>query len=118
MGGAFGLASFFGLRLVCEGEGLGVRKRVKEAVLMPENCKSFAKRRMAEALPLIAEKFVEEAKKGSIQHAKVLMQLSGLDVKENPKYARTKGKSLAGRLLKALRKRQGERGLKQQHDEQ
>jgi hypothetical protein len=103
-----------------------VRKRVKEPVevdgeekvvgrvLMPENCRSFAKRRVAEALPLIAEKFVEEAKKGSIQHAKVLMQLSGLDVKENPKHVRPKGKSLAGELLEALRKRQEERGQREQ----
>jgi hypothetical protein len=81
------------------------RREVVRLRLRPRYCRSYAKKKVAAALPLIAEAFLEEAKKGSIQHAKVLMQLSGLDVKENPKNARPRGKSLAGELLKELRKK-------------
>jgi hypothetical protein len=81
------------------------RREVVRRRLRPRFCRTYAKRKVAEALPLIAEVFVEEAKRGSIPHAKVLMQLSGLDVKENPKNARPRGKSLAGELLKELRKK-------------
>ncbi len=70
-----------------------------------KHCRTYTKKRVAEALPAIAERFVEEAKKGSIQHAKVLIRLSGLDAKDVPKQAKRRGKSLAGRLLEELRKK-------------
>ena len=40
---------------------------------------AIAQRRMAEALPEIVERFVTEAKLGSIAHAKALVALGGLD---------------------------------------
>lgn len=52
--------------------------------LRPKQCRSFAKKRMAEALPEIVERFVREAKQGSIPHAKALVALSGLDQVEAP----------------------------------
>jgi hypothetical protein len=39
---------------------------------------------MAEALPEIVDRFVREAKQGSIAHAKALAALSGLDQMEAP----------------------------------
>jgi hypothetical protein len=80
-------------------------RRVLTGAPRPKFCRTYAKKRVAEALPAIAERFVEEAKKGSIQHAKVLIRLSGLDGKDVPKPAKRRGKSLAGRLLEELRKR-------------
>jgi hypothetical protein len=85
-----------------EGEGAeGETKRVKAP--RPKFCRTFTRNRLAEALPEIAERFVEEAKKGSIQHAKVLMRLGGLEGKDMPKPAKRRGKSFAGRLLEEFR---------------
>jgi hypothetical protein len=85
-----------------EGEG-GIAKRVRNAAPRPKFCRTFTRHRLAEALPEIAERFVEEAKKGSIQHAKVLMRLGGLEGRDMPKPAKRRGKSFAGRLLEELR---------------
>jgi hypothetical protein len=87
-----------------EGEG-GATKRVRVAAPRPKFCKTFARKRLAEALPEIAEKFVEEAKKGSIQHAKVLMKLGGLEGRDMPKPAKRRGKSSAARWLEELRQK-------------
>jgi hypothetical protein len=45
----------------------------------PKQCRTFTRKRVAEALPEIVETFVEEAKKGSIAHVKMLATLGGLD---------------------------------------
>jgi hypothetical protein len=45
----------------------------------PKQCRTFTRKKVAEALPDIVETFVEEAKKGSIPHAKMLAVLGGLD---------------------------------------
>ena len=90
-------------RFVAEEAEDGVVKRVKVAPPRPKFCRTFTRRRLAEALPEITERFVEEAKKGSIQHAKVLMRLSGLETRDVPLPAKRRGKSFAGRLLEELR---------------
>lgn len=50
--------------------------------LRPTQCRTFAQKRMAEALPEIVDRFVREAKQGSIAHAKALVGLSGIDKAE------------------------------------
>ena len=84
-----------------EAEGAeGETKRVRAP--RPKFCWTFTRNRLAEALPEIAERFVEEAKKGSIQHAKVLMRLGGLEGRDMPRPVKRRGKSSAGRLLEEL----------------
>jgi hypothetical protein len=68
----------------------------------PASCKSFTRARMAEALPEIVKKFVEEAKKGSIPHAKMLSNLGGLDKSEMP--AQRRGKSSVRSLVEKLKR--------------
>jgi hypothetical protein len=70
----------------------------------PANCRTFTRARVAEALPDIVGKFVEEAKKGSIAHAKMLANLGGLDKGEIPERKKRRRKSVVGRLLESLAK--------------
>ena len=65
----------------------------------PNNCKTFTRAKVAEALPEIVKTFVEEAKKGSIAHTKMLATLSGLDKGEAPAVKKRRGKSVVGKLL-------------------
>ncbi len=74
----------------------------------PGNCRTFTRARVAEALPDIVGKFVEEAKKGSIAHAKLLASLGGLDKGEITERKKRRGKSVVGRLLESLAKQQPE----------
>jgi hypothetical protein len=57
---------------------------------------------VAEALPEIVERFVEEAKKGSIPHAKLLTNLGGLDKGEIPAAKKRRGKSVVKALMETL----------------
>ncbi len=68
----------------------------------PKQCRTFTRARVAEALPEIVERFVEEAKKGSIAHAKMLAVLGGLDKGETPTKPRRRGRSRVGLLLDRL----------------
>ena len=77
---------------------------VAQVAPRPDRCRSYARKRLAAALPKIADAFVEEAKKGSSTHLKTLMQLGGLDGREVAKPAKRKGKGTAGRLLEEWRK--------------
>jgi hypothetical protein len=70
----------------------------------PKYCRTFTRAKVAEALPAIVEKFVEEAKKGSIAHAKMLANLGGLDKGEIPERKPRRRKSVVGRLLENLAK--------------
>ena len=54
-------------------------ERSSKRALKPKECRTFTRKRVAEALPEIVKTFVEEAKKGSIAHAKLLTTLGGLD---------------------------------------
>lgn len=59
--------------------GAPVERAAKSKGPKAKNCRTFTRARVAEALPAIVETFVEEAKKGSIAHTKMLASLSGLD---------------------------------------
>jgi hypothetical protein len=69
----------------------------------PNSCRKFTRAKVAEALPAIVDRFVEEAKKGSIAHAKMLTNLGGLDKGgEMPERKKRRGKSVVGKLLESL----------------
>ena len=68
----------------------------------PQFCRTFTRARVAEALPEIVERFVEEAKNGSIAHAKMLANLGGLDKGEMPGATKRRGKSAVGKLLEKM----------------
>ena len=75
----------------------------------PRYCRTFARARVAEALPEIVKKFAEEARKGSIPHMKMLAKIGGLDSGDVvPKATRRRGKSVARLLLENLREARGE----------
>ena len=73
-------------------------------------CRTLARTRVTAALPEILDRFVEEAKKGSIPHTKALTAMSGLDGgtggKEDPAGAQDgrPRQSLAGLLMKELKR--------------
>ena len=68
----------------------------------PKQCRTFTRSKVAEALPEIVQTFVEEAKKGSIAHAKMLTTLGGLDKSETPEVKKRRGKSTVGKLLEKM----------------
>jgi hypothetical protein len=68
----------------------------------PASCRTFTRARVAEALPDIVDRFVEEAKKGSIAHAKLLTNLGGLDKGEVAAPKKRRGKSMVGLLMERL----------------
>ena len=68
----------------------------------PKHCRTITRAKVAEALPEIVERFVEEAKKGSIAHAKMLTTLGGLDKGETPAVKKRRGKSAVGKLLEKM----------------
>ena len=87
-----------------DGDG-GARAEGKKAAVgapRPMLCRTFTRARVAEALPEIVERFVEEAKKGSIAHAKMLANLGGLDKGEMPVESKRRGKSVVGKLLEKM----------------
>jgi hypothetical protein len=68
----------------------------------PNHCRTFTRAKVAEALPDIVERFVEEAKNGSIAHAKMLTTLGGLDKGETPAVKKRRGKSAVTLLLEKM----------------
>ena len=66
-----------------DGDG-GAQRTENSGAPRPKHCRTFTRAKVAEALPEIVERFVEEAKKGSIAHAKMLTTLGGLDKAETP----------------------------------
>lgn len=82
----------------------------------PDLCRRFARKELAQGLPGILERFIDEAQKGSIPHAKALMSMAGLDKEEaGPAAQRKKPKGLSEMLLRELRRRpvSGDAGTKQ-----
>jgi hypothetical protein len=67
------------------------------------SCKKLAKASFTEQLPAIIAALTFEAKGGSVQHLKVLLQLAGLDKPKAPA-AKRKGKSLEAILREQWRK--------------
>lgn len=89
-----------------DGDGGAKREpgRSSASAPRPKYCRTFARARIAEALPQIVEKFTEEAAKGSIAHTKVLMKIGGLDVGDvAPPETRRRGKSVIKVLLENLK---------------
>ena len=68
----------------------------------PRHCRTFTRAKVAEALPEIVERFVEEAKKGSIAHTKMLTALGGLDKGEARAVKKRRGKSAVGKLIEKI----------------
>ena len=68
----------------------------------PKHCRTFTRAKVAEALPEIVDRFVEEAKKGSIAHAKMLTTLGGLDKTESPEVKKRRGKSPVAKLIEKM----------------
>lgn len=93
--------------------GVGVRDEdgpARRAVRgpRPDLCRRYARKELARGLPGILERFINEAQKGSIPHAKALMSLAGLDREEAmPAVHRKKPKGLSEMLLRELRRRPG-----------
>jgi hypothetical protein len=93
-----------------DGDG-GARVEEKKAAVgapRPKQCRTFTRARVAEALPEIVKAFVEEAKNGSIAHAKMLATLGGLDKGEAPQEKRHRGKSAVTLLLEEMARTPGE----------
>jgi hypothetical protein len=67
------------------------------------NCRAFARKRMAEEMPDIVSALIEKTKDGSVAHAKVLLELTGV-MKEPvaPKGVKRRGKSVVGTLLEEI----------------
>ena len=68
----------------------------------PRNCRKFARKELARALPEIVDAFVKEAAKGSVAHAKLLTSWSGLDKEPLEPVKVDRGKSMAALLNERL----------------
>jgi hypothetical protein len=68
----------------------------------PTGCRTFTRAKVAESLPEIVDRFVEEAKKGSVAHAKLLTSLGGLDKSPLPATKKRRGKSMVALLMERL----------------
>lgn len=81
----------------------------------PKQCRTFARKKVAESLPDIVQAFVDEAKKGSIGHAKMLATLSGLDKDDKDDKSETRvakrrrGKSAMALLMEAMNRKPEEK---------
>ena len=92
------------VRETVEGESEPAKKPAAVGAPRPKYCRTFARNRMAEAMPEIVEALVDKAKAGSVAHAKALAELSGLTKAEtaSPKAVKRRGKSFAGMLLEQI----------------
>lgn len=77
-------------------------------------CRTVARTRVTQAMPEIVDRFVEEAKKGSIAHVKALTAMGGMDgaLHREDVSLVSEGRprqSLAGYLVKELTRQQRER---------
>ena len=84
-----------------DGDG-GAQRTENSGAPKPKHCRTFTRAKVAEALPEIVQTFVEEAKKGSIAHAKMLTTLGGLDKAETVAVKKRRGKSTVGKLLEKM----------------
>jgi hypothetical protein len=85
-----------------DGDGGAEPVEKKGGAPRPKHCRTFTRAKVAEALPEIVDRFVEEAKKGSIAHTKMLTTLGGLDKGEAPAVKKRRGKSAVGKLLEKI----------------
>ena len=69
----------------------------------PNNCRAFARKRMAAEMPDIVDALIEKTKDGSVAHAKVLLELTGVTKEPMaPKEEKRRGKSVVGTLLEEI----------------
>jgi hypothetical protein len=85
-----------------EGGNQPLEKKDRGGAPRPKHCRTFTRAKVAEALPEIVDRFVEEAKKGSIAHAKMLTALGGLDKSDAPEVRKRRGKSAVGKLIEKI----------------
>jgi hypothetical protein len=93
--------------------GAEAREKKSGAAPRPKQCRTFTRKRVAESLPEILDTFVEEAKKGSIAHAKLLTVLSGFDKadkNESTVVKKRRGKSAMTLLRETMSRRPEEKG--------
>ena len=70
-----------------------------------KNCRPYVRRRLARALPEIADALIDKAQTGSLPELKMLVQMSGLDDKDTSSPAeKRRGKSLEEMLMEDWRK--------------
>lgn len=82
----------------CE-QGTGERRLFSAAT----ECRNYTREQVSRALPDIVAKFIEEARRGSVQHAKLLVTMGGLDTPEvEGGVVREKPESLAEMLTRSL----------------
>ena len=79
-------------------------KKEMGAAPRAKHCRTFTRAKVAGALPEIVDRFVEEAKKGSIAHAKMLTTLGGLDKGDTPEVKKRRGKSAVAKLMEKMRR--------------
>jgi len=79
----------------------------KKAKKRTKNCKRYAKERVKEEWPEIVKNLVSKAKKGSYNHTKLLVEVSGIK-DEDVKPARSGKSGLSKMLLKKLKEKEAE----------
>jgi hypothetical protein len=77
----------------------------------PRNCRSFIRRKTADAMPAIVEAFVKEATEGSVRHFATLAKVGGFDKPAPDPPPRRRGKSLARRMLDEVERFEARHGI-------
>lgn len=79
----------------------GRTRGAKALKTKPEDCQDFAKEELAAAWPAIVKGFVQQAKQGSLNHAKFIVDFSGLK-EERKNVTQPTRLSLSERLMQSL----------------
>ncbi|MHB1023177.1 MAG: hypothetical protein ACYC46_07845 [Acidobacteriaceae bacterium] len=74
----------------------------------PEQCQEFAKDQVAEAWPAIVKGFVQQAKQGSYNHTKFIVEFSGLKEVAKKTKPSKKSRSLAKLLMEELQRKKSD----------
>jgi len=77
----------------------------------PKNCRSFIRRKTADAMPAIVDAFVKEAAEGSVRHFATLAKVGGFDKPNPDPPPRRRGKSLARRMLDEVERFEARHGI-------
>ena len=94
--------------------GQGKTAEVLVGAPRPTYCRAFTRARFAEALPEVTATLLREAKKGSVAHLKLLVQISGIDKGEiKPAGKKRRGKGLE-QLLKEAWEASGTKGAERE----
>jgi hypothetical protein len=81
----------------------GVRVASNERISQARHCKSYAKKKIVQAWPTIVDQLIEKASGGSYNHAKLLVEVSGIQEDE------TKPVRKPDTLVKILLEKLGEK---------